>query len=135
MAAPPFLVRTKRLLSNRLSVCRLRVDACHVLPAARSHLILHTLVLHDRSVMPHVSLSELAYVLEKSSWCRSSIECDLDIVSRMEEHTCSGTDSKTFMRAVHAVSHLGGRDNWQRGVQREPLVRQGIEESGLVALI
>jgi hypothetical protein len=125
MAAPLFLAHTKRLLSNRLSVCRPRVDACHVLPAARSHLILHTFVLHDRSVMPHVSLSELAYVLERSSWCRSSIECGLNIVSRMEEHTCSGTDSKTFMRAVHAVSHLGGCNNWQRGVQKSHSLGKG----------
>jgi hypothetical protein len=64
MAAPPFLARTKRLLSNRLNICRLGVDACHVLPAARSHLILHTLVMHDCSVMSHASLSELAPGLE-----------------------------------------------------------------------
>jgi hypothetical protein len=81
MAAPPFLARVKRLLSNRLSVCRLRIDACHVLPAARSHLIMQTLVLHDRSVMSHVSLSEPAYLLERRWWCRSSIEYDLIIVS------------------------------------------------------
>lgn len=69
VATPLLLALARRHLSHRLGLCRLVENECHVAVfymQARSHLILHTLVLHDCCDTSHVSLTELACVPGKA---------------------------------------------------------------------
>jgi hypothetical protein len=64
------------------------------------------------SVMSHVSLTELAYMLDRR--CESCIECGRNIVSRMEKHTRFGNGLRRRSRGPSTL--LGDWNDWQRGV-------------------